>query len=242
MNSNQEFVLIGILLLAQWALQDGIVLAHSCACLQIFGLNSRLRLERVLDVLHHLRLALSKGSGQSVGLIDQDSWVGSSSDDIFRLRESESISGGELGLENSFDLFILGRLIDNPLGKESALSMEQSRVVLDLLLEVGRIRVEAGPQEAGVLAELDVVPVEHWVPYLFFLTLEGFDEVAWCRLDNCDIYFLKLLNSRNKIINLFPVDQGVQVCGIITEWNDDVLLTWAQIGGFLADVNELICF
>lgn len=120
--------------------------------------------------------------------------------------------------------------------------MEQSRVVLDLLLEVGRIRVEAGPQEAGVLAELDVVPVEDWVPYLFFLTLEGFDKVAWCRLDNCDIYFLKLLNSRNKIINLFPVDQGVQVCGIITEWNDDVLLTWAQIGGFLADVNELICF
>lgn len=98
MNGNQQFVLIGILLLAKWALQNGVVLAHSCAREQIFGLNSCLRLECVLDVLHHLRLALSKGSGQSVGLIDQDKWVGCSSDDVFRLCESESISGGELSL------------------------------------------------------------------------------------------------------------------------------------------------
>lgn len=161
--------------------------------------------------MHHLGLALCEGGGESVSLINDDSWVGGSGDDVLGLSEGEGISCGELGFEDSIDLFVLGRLVNDPLGKESALSVEESRVVLDLLLEVGCVRVKAGPHEASVLAELNVVPVEDWVLHLFLLALEGFDEVTWRRLDNCQIYFLELLNRCKKIINLFPVSQGIQV-------------------------------
>lgn len=242
MNGYEEFALIGILLLTQWAFQNGIVLAHSCAGNQVFGLNCGLRLERVLDVLNDLRLALSKGGGQSVRLINDDCWVGGTGDHVFCLRKSKGVSGGKLGLEDSIDLFLLRRLVDDPLCEESALSVEECRVVLDLLLEIRRVRVEAGPHEASVLAELDVVPVEDRVLHLVLLALEGFDEVTWRRLNNCKIDVLELLNRCNKIINLLPVYHSVQVSRFITEWHDDVLLAWTHICNVLADVDKLVSF
>jgi len=205
MNGYQEFILIRMFFLSEWTIQNGIVLGHCWARQHVFDLKSCLILELVLDVFYHLFLALCEGDAESVGLINEDSLICGSCNNILGLSEGEGISWSELGFEDSINLFVLNRLVNDSLCKESTLSVEESGVVLDLLLEVRCIRVKGGPHESSVLAELNIVPVEDWVLCLFFLALEGFNIVTRCRLDDWEIYILKLRNGSNKIINLFPV-------------------------------------
>ena len=60
-----------------------------------------------------------------------------------------------MGIHDSLDLVILRQLIDDPLGEEPALRVVQSRVVLDLLLEVWLVRKDAAEDEAFVDARKD---------------------------------------------------------------------------------------
>mmetsp|Transcript_14834 Transcript_14834/g.23004 ORF Transcript_14834/g.23004 Transcript_14834/m.23004 type:complete len:245 (-) Transcript_14834:1056-1790(-) len=236
MNNNKEGRLLLVVCFVHRAVKHRII-GGADAGREVGRSETQILLHQVTD--HSLIdiVGLVHRPGEAEGVVLSHILSISPCDSVMMLVDTQGIHHALLGLKDLSYLMIGDLLIDDPLGKELAGSMEVCRAVLHLFLH-GRSRSEEAGPEVVLLIRVREHIVILWVISKVLL-LEGIDECLRGACHQLHVHFVMRVDISDQFLHLMEVLTSIIPCKITTPGQGNVVAAVSRHELLMDVVDEL---